>query len=63
MDNLSNKLVFLLVGIASIFVVMFGIRGTASTINPILLATVITIVALPIPGSLTRREVPGWLWY
>jgi AI-2 transport protein TqsA len=61
MDNQSNKLVFLLVGIASIFVVMFGVRETASIINPILLATVITIVALPIPGSLTRRGVPGWL--
>jgi AI-2 transport protein TqsA len=61
MDNQSNKLVFLLVGIASIFVVMFGIRETASIINPILLATVITIVALPIPGNLTRRGVPGWL--
>jgi AI-2 transport protein TqsA len=61
MDNQSSKLVALLVGIASIFVVMFGIRETASIINPILLATVITIVVLPIPGSLTRRGVPGWL--
>ena len=61
MDNQSNKLVALLVGIASIFVVMFGVRETASIINPILLATVITIVVLPIPASLTRRGVPGWL--
>jgi predicted PurR-regulated permease PerM len=61
MDNQSNKLVFYLVGIASIFVVMFGIRETAPIINPILLAVVITITALPIPGRLTKRGMPGWL--
>ena len=30
-------------------------------INPILLALVITITVLPIPGKLTRRGMPGWL--
>ncbi len=40
---------------------LFGIRGTASIINPILLAVVITITVLPIPGRLTKRGLPGWL--
>ena len=61
MDNQSNKLAILLVSIASIIVILFGLRESASIINPILLAVVITITALPIPGSLTRRGLPGWL--
>ena len=61
MNNLSGRLVFYLVGMASIFLILSGIRETASIINPILLAIVITITALPIPGQLTRRGIPGWL--
>jgi predicted PurR-regulated permease PerM len=61
MNNLSGRLVILLVGLASIFVILFGIRGTASIINPIMLAAVITICVLPIPGRLTKRGLPGWL--
>ena len=41
--------------------ILFGIRGSASIINPILLATVITITVLPIPSRLTKRGMPGWL--
>ena len=61
MNNLSNRLVVYLVGGAAIFVILFGIRGSASILNPIFLALVITITVLPIPGWLTRRRVPGWL--
>jgi len=61
MNNQSGRLVIYLVGIASIFVILFGIRGMASIINPILLAAVITVTVLPIPGRLTRRGMPGWL--
>ena len=43
MNNQSSRLVIYLVGIASVFVILFGIRGAASIINPILLAAVITI--------------------
>jgi predicted PurR-regulated permease PerM len=53
--------VIYLVGGASIFLILFGIRGSASIINPILLAAVITITVLPVPSRLTRRGVPGWL--
>ena len=48
MINLSGRLVVYLVGVASIFVILFGIRGSANMLNPILLATVITITVLPI---------------
>jgi AI-2 transport protein TqsA len=61
MNNLSGGLVAYLIALASIFVILFGIRGSASIINPILLATVITIAVLPIPGRLTKRGLPGWL--
>ena len=43
MNSLSSRLVVYLVGAAAIFVILFGIRGSASIINPILLAAVITI--------------------
>ena len=61
MNDQPGRLAIYLVGVASIFVIMFGIRETAPIINPILLAVVITITALPIPGNLTRRGLPGWL--
>ena len=61
MNNLSSRLVVYLVGAAAIFVILFGIRGSASIINPILLAAVITITVLPIPSRLTKRGMPGWL--
>jgi AI-2 transport protein TqsA len=53
--------VIYLVGAASIFVILFGIRGSAYIINPILLAAVITITVLPVPSRLTKRGMPGWL--
>jgi AI-2 transport protein TqsA len=61
MDKLSGRLVSYLVAMASVFVILFGIRGSASIINPILLAAVITITVLPIPGRLKKRGLPGWL--
>jgi AI-2 transport protein TqsA len=61
MNNLPGRLVVYLVGLASIFVIIFGIRGSAAIINPILLAAVITITVLPVPSRLTKRGMPGWL--
>lgn len=61
MNNLSGRLVVYLVALASIFVIIFGIRGSASIINPILLAAVITITVLPVPSRLKQRGMPGWL--
>jgi AI-2 transport protein TqsA len=61
MDNRRGRGVIYLVGAASVFLILFGIRGIASVINPILLAAVITITVLPVPSLLTKRGVPGWL--
>ena len=61
MERISSRLVVYLVGAAAIFVILFGIRGSASIINPILLALVITVTVLPIPSRLTKRGMPGWL--
>jgi AI-2 transport protein TqsA len=61
MDNIKGRGVIYLVAVASIVVILFGIRASASIINPILLAAVITITVLPIPSRLAKRGVPGWL--
>ena len=61
MNKVQGRLVIYLVGLASIFLILFGIRGIANIINPILLAVVITITVLPIPSRLSKRGVPGWL--
>jgi AI-2 transport protein TqsA len=61
MNNPQGRLVFYLVGFASIFLILFGIRSSAYIINPILLALVITITVLPVPSRLTKRGMPGWL--
>ncbi len=61
MDNIKGRGVIYLVAVASIFVILSGIRASASIINPILLAAVITITVLPIPSRLAKRGVPGWL--
>jgi hypothetical protein len=54
-------LLYLLLGIASVFVIIWGIRSSAVIINPILLALVITITVAPLPGKLKQRGMPGWL--
>jgi predicted PurR-regulated permease PerM len=52
--------VLALLGIASIFVIIFGIQASAYILSPIILAGVITIALMPVPGKLKRRGVPGW---
>jgi len=61
MNDTRGKLVIYLVAFAAVFVILFGIRASASILNPILLAAVITITVLPIPGRLKKRGLPGWL--
>ena len=64
MERISSRLVVYLVGAAAIFVILFGIRGSASVINPILLALVITVTVLPIPSRLTNAACRvGWRWW
>jgi predicted PurR-regulated permease PerM len=60
-DNQFTKFVLVLVAIASVFVIIFGIRASAVILNPILLSIVITITVLPLPDRLQKRGFPGWL--
>ena len=57
----SRPIFILLLSFAAVFVIAFGIRASAAILNPILLATVITIVALPLPAKFSERGLPGWL--
>ena len=61
MNKYSGRLPIYLVSLAAICILLFGIRAAAPILNPILLAVVITITVLPIPGRLTGRGLPGWL--
>lgn len=61
MNNGKGRGVIYLVALASIFLILGGIRGSANIINPILLAAVITITVLPVPSRLAKRGMPGWL--
>ncbi len=57
----SKPFIYLLVGVASVFIIISGIQNLAFILNPILLSLVITIALIPVPGWLARRGVPGWL--
>ena len=61
LDMLPGRGLIYMIAIACFFIILFGIRGTADILNPILLAAVITITVLPIPGRLKKRGLPGWL--
>ncbi len=55
MSEQAKLPVYALVALASIFIIMLGIKSTASIINPILLAMVITIAILPLPHRLKKK--------
>ena len=57
MNSSSGKLVLYLVGIAAVVVIMFGVQALSAVLNPVLLAVVITITVLPLPGYLVHK---GW---
>ncbi|MBX7251714.1 MAG: AI-2E family transporter [Candidatus Promineofilum sp.] len=57
----SKPFIYLLVGLASIFIIISGVQNLAFILNPILLSLVITIALIPVPGWFARRGVPGWL--
>ena len=46
---------------ASVFIIIAGIRNLAFILNPILLSLVITITLLPLPSWFAKRGIPGWL--
>lgn len=48
-------------GLGGSSVALWGLHATASLVGPVLLAFVLTVVAHPVIGALTRRRVPRWL--
>jgi len=56
---LSTPFLYGLVGMASIFIIIWGTRSLAFVLNPILLAIVITITVLPLPNKLMKRGLSG----
>ncbi len=54
-DSSSQRLGFALIVAAAVIVVIWGIRGLSTILNPILLAAVITITLLPVPKALEKR--------
>ena len=57
----SKPFIFLLIGLASVFIIIAGIQDLAFILNPILLSVVITIALIPVPGWFALRGLPGWL--
>ncbi len=57
----SQPMVYLLIALASIFIITWGIQASAAILNPILLAAIITVVVLPLPHYLAQRGLPSWL--
>lgn len=57
----SKPLLYFLIGLASAFIIISGIRELSFILSPILLSIVITIAVLPLPGYFSKRGVPGWL--
>lgn len=56
-ETSKQRFGYFAVVIAAIFVIIWGVRGLAGLLNPILLAAVITITLLPVPSALMRRGV------
>jgi len=48
-------------GLAGAAVTLWGLHASAALVAPVLLAFVLTVVAHPVVGALTRRGVPRWL--
>jgi predicted PurR-regulated permease PerM len=48
-------------GLAGAFIGLWGLHATARLVGPVLLALVLTVVAHPAVGALTRRGAPRWL--
>lgn len=57
----SKPLLYSLIGLASVFIIIAGIRNLAFILNPILLSLVITITMLPLPAWFAKRGIPGWM--
>ena len=63
MKTSQRNVVSLLIAIASLVLIVAGIKATSGLLSPILLSLFIVLVTSPIMSWLKRRGVPGWLAY
>jgi AI-2 transport protein TqsA len=61
LNEQRGRLLYFIVGAASVFIILWGIRSLANVLNPILLALVITITVLPMPAWFQKKKLPGWV--
>lgn len=63
MKTSQRNVVSLLIAIASLVLIVAGIKAISGLLSPILLSLFIVLVTSPIMSWLVRRGVPGWLAY
>jgi hypothetical protein len=56
-----SSIIWLLLGLAAVFIIFWGVRSMAFILAPLAMAMVITIAMIPLPGWLKQRKVPGGL--
>ena len=58
--NVQNLSIFrMLIGLASLVIVIIGIQAFASILNPVLLALFLAIILVPVFNWLLRKRVPA----
>lgn len=60
-DSSSRRLGFAIIVGAAIIILIWGVRGLADILNPLLLAAVIAITLLPVPLALEKRGMKSGL--
>lgn len=63
MKNQKRNIISLLIGIASLVLIVAGLKAMSELLSPILLSLFIVLVTSPIMSWLKRRGTPGWLAY
>ena len=59
MEDPGRRLMCLLVGLASVFIILWGINLASFLLSPILLAMMITIAVLPLTGWFRNKGLLG----
>lgn len=59
----SPSITRLLVSLASLVVIIAGLKSAAALLSPVLLSLFIVLVTSPLVEWLRRRRVPNWLAY
>lgn len=63
MKSQSTGIVSLLVGLASVVLIIAGLKAISEILSPILLAFFLVLITYPLVTKLQRKEFPNWLAY